>query len=149
MKATEYHDDAYDQYPLPRHVSNSKSPEEIENEKPGRPARATRSNSAKLRKPSSKTTGKDPKNKSSSSGNTNEDHSLHRRNQLDQDIHNSQRHDGPIYERDDFDSLKSAQSHSSRKMLSDNRTFKEHSATNLHHIGDVAESLSTQPTHAS
>ncbi len=146
MKASqreEHHDFEIEQSPFPRKSSKSKSPEENEHDKPGRTSRGTRSNSAQWRK-SSKASRKEPKLQKHSP--ENEDGSLHRGEQLDQDIHDSHKTTGPFFEQDVFKSEKSTKSvQSSRKSLVDDHSFRGDSPENLPGVCFSPEELAKQP----
>jgi hypothetical protein len=157
---SDHHDYTFDQHSLPRHEPKSRSPVNVENDKPSRHLKGSGSSSARLGRKSSKASGKEHKSKRSSP--ESEDRSLHRK-EPDQDIPHSQKSNGPKHEedvhnpdaitgpkldQDVFSSQKIAGHkpiHGSRKSLIDNHSFRQGSGKNVHHVAFTAETCATQP----
>ncbi len=153
---SDHEDYTFDQHPSSRCDPKSRSPVEIENDKPGKHSKGMGSSSTRLSRKSSKASGKEPKAKRSSP--ENDDRSHHRREHHDQDnyqsqkssgpkheedFHDSQENNGPKLDQDVFNSQKGTiqkSFHSSRKALVDNQ-----SARNVHHVAFTAEASATQP----
>jgi hypothetical protein len=153
--------DTFDRHTLPR--NKSRSPVQLEDDKPGRHSKGSGSNSARLSRRSSKASGKEPKPKRSSP--ESEDPSFHRREQLDHDVYDSHKgtgakhedvsdsHEssGPKRDEDVLDSQKSAGHkaiHASRKSLFDTHGLRGISAKNVHHVAFSPETCATQPAAA-
>jgi hypothetical protein len=134
-------DNTLDQHTLPRNMSA----EETEYDKPGRSSRATGPQSARLRK-SLKKSDKEPRIQKSSLAN--EDRSLHRSGQPNQDSHNSHESIGHVLDKDEVDSQKRKSIQSSKKSQVDSHKLRRESVENLQHVGDTARDLSTLPTDA-
>ena len=157
---SEHTDYTFDRHPLPKHEPKSKSPVEIDHDKPGKHSKGAGPNSARLSRRSSKASTKEPKAKRLSP--ESEDRSFHRREQLDHDVNrshkstgpkhddvsDSQENTGPRLDQDAFSSQKSAfqkSVHSSRKSLIDNHNFRESSAKN---VAFTPETCAEQPAAA-